>query len=1067
MLFTYFGPGNIFFGAGFFGDDGVDVDLISATSTTVVVQQPDTGVITTLTGSGFAFSSTGRPTAGTITGFSFSLDGTVRSTVTGISWSIVDFDNALEAIDVNENYGPMAALFSLTPITIDASGAVSGLDLSDMGDLAPLITSSVTIIGTDFDDLLVGGGGNDTINPGANDGYDLIAGTMGNDVYDFSGANSNSYYLLSYEWVFGTSLTLNLDSGAGTATVTGVGTDTLNGIVAAMSASNGGLGIVGTNGNDVFNVINSNGNWGSFVGGVGNDTFNLTLNSGLRLDFRSTADEGATQGLVVDLTTGVVSNDGFGFTDQINILGGTARLEIRGTDHADSILGSARDESFILRLGDDTLDGGAGFDRLRYDRSGVDSVTVDLGAGTATGTWYGFGFTHTISGIEWVRGSRTGDDMLIGDGNANLLDGRGGDDTLWGAGGEDTLEGGDGNDLLVFDDYSGGSGGAGNDTYDFSGVTAAGWAWVDFWSSPGVTVTINGTTNTGTATDSEGTDTFLDVNNPLNGDGLSVLGGDGADVFNITTAAGQWIALRGRNGVDSYNLAGLGAVRLEFREGTGATVDLSTGTVSDDGFGNMETINGTVWELRGGSGNDNFTGSANDESFILEGGNDTLDGGLGFDRLRFDRSGMGAVTVNLLNGTATGTYNGSAFSHGVSGIEWIRGSEFADMITGNNDANLLQGGGGDDTLYGLGGNDTLEVSDGAGVLDGGDDDDTLRGGDQNDTLFGGAGHDLLDSGAGNDINWGGEGNDTFFAGAGDDLISGANGNDVMWGGAGNDTFYGGAGNDTLGGGDGDDLLWTGTGNNAVYAGAGDDTLGGSTGNDELWGGEGNNVFYAGAGADTLGGGSGNDEMWAGDGWDVVYGAGGNDTVAGGNGNDELWAGAGDDLLFGDAGDDTMSGAGDNDTVWGGSGNDVIFGADGDDQISGGNDNDTIWAGSGNDILWGDAGNDQLYGVGGDDTLVGHAGDDTLTGGAGADSFVFRTGYGADVVADFDSLEGDTLLLDDALWASHGALTTLEVVTMFGSLNGSGHVVLTFDGGESLTLTGITTLTGLEADISII
>jgi len=1067
MFVTFTGSTSAFFGLAFFGNNGLHVDLLSLTPTTLVVEQPDTGVITSATGTGFAFGTNGQPTAGTVNSFSFSLNGSIQATITGISWNLVQFNAALEAIDQNDDNGPMAALFSLTPITIDGSGASAGIDLSDLGDIAPLITSSVTVIGTDFDDILIGGGGNDSIDPGANDGYDLIAGTLGNDVYDFSGADYNSYYQLSYEWVMGAAMTLTLDSGAGTATVTGVGTDTLNGIGAAMSASDGGLSIVGTNGDDTFNIINGYGNWGSFTGGMGNDTFNLTLDSGLRLDFRSTADEGATQGLVVDLETGVVSNDGFGFTDQINVLDGDGRLEIRGTDHADDITGSERDESFILRRGNDTLDGGDGFDRLRYDRSGVESVSVNLETGVATGTWYGNAFSHEISNIEWVRGSRTGDDTLIGDGDANRLDGRGGNDTLTGGGGRDTLDGGEGNDLLNIGDYGGGNGGSGNDTYDFSSVTT-GWAWVEFWDNTnGVTVTVNGNTNTGTATSGGDTDTFVNVNNPLSADGLSVSGGSGDDTFNITLASGQWMAIGGHAGADSYNLAGNGTFRLEFRTGAGATVDLSTGTVSDDGFGNVETINGTVWELRGSNANDNFTGSANNESFILQGGTDTLDGGDGFDRLRFDRSGNSAVTVNLLNGTATGTFDGAGFSHSVTGIEWVRGSEFADMITGNNDANLLEGRGGNDSLYGLGGNDTLTIHDGAGLLDGGADDDVLIGDELNDTLYGGGGNDLLDSGDGNDINWAGAGDDTFFAGNGDDLLGGGAGNDLMWGGAGNDSFYAGDGDDTLGGGDGNDELWTGTGNNVVYAGAGDDTLGGSTGNDELWGGTGNNLFYAGAGADTLGGDTGNDEMWSGDGDDVAYGAGGMDTISGGAGNDELWAGEGNDIVYGDAGADTMSGASGDDTLWGGAGNDVVIGADGNDQLSGGDDNDTVWAGDGNDVLWGNAGDDNLNGVGGDDTLVGHEGNDTLNGGDGADSFVFRTGYGADVVGDFDGSEGDTLLLDDALWATSGALTAAQVVAQFGSLDGSGNVVLTFDGGETLTLNGVTTLTGLEADISII
>ena len=51
----------------------------------------------------------------------------------------------------------------------------------------------------------------------------------------------------------------------------------------------------------------------------------------------------------------------------------------------------------------------------------------------------------------------------------------------------------------------------------------------------------------------------------------------------------------------------------------------------------------------------------------------------------------------------------------------------------------------------------------------------------------------------------------------------------------------------------------------------------------------------------------------------------------------------------------------------------------------------LHGGKNNDSLWGNAGND---------TLKGKAGNDTLTGGAGADTFIYNSGEGKDVIADF-------------------------------------------------------------------
>ena len=249
--------------------------------------------------------------------------------------------------------------------------------------------------------------------------------------------------------------------------------------------SGGGFGIEGTSGNDVFDVNLADGQWMQAAGGPGNDRFNMR-GVPFRISYSSPR---SRNGIDVDLAAGRASDDGFGDVDTyIGRVG-----EIRGTDLTDTIRGSDNNESFIGRRGNDVIDGRGGWDRLRFDRSGVGAVEVDLRAGTATGVWGDSAFTHespwflepiveqvvgsvfsyTISNIEEVRGSNNGNDRIYGSDGDNRLDGRGGDDILDGREGNDRLYGGDGNDVLWGhggadrDDKL--NGGAGRDTFVIRG----------------------------------------------------------------------------------------------------------------------------------------------------------------------------------------------------------------------------------------------------------------------------------------------------------------------------------------------------------------------------------------------------------------------------------------------------------------------------------------------------------------------------------------------------------------------------------------------------------------------
>ena len=185
---------------------------------------------------------------------------------------------------------------------------------------------------------------------------------------------------------------------------------------------------------------------------------------------------GATQGVVADLRTGIISNDGYGNVEMmtgIESLGGdTAFADIfNGDDGINNLLGS-RGDTLRGFGGNDSIqvsgapllaDGGdgdgdvlqlstAGYllpdsngDGLAETRANMTSgYTVNLTTGVIVD---GFGDIGTIAGFENVRGTIFAD-TIDGNEGANLLDGGDGNDFLRGNGGADDLQGGDGNDTI-------------------------------------------------------------------------------------------------------------------------------------------------------------------------------------------------------------------------------------------------------------------------------------------------------------------------------------------------------------------------------------------------------------------------------------------------------------------------------------------------------------------------------------------------------------------------------------------------------------------------------------------
>ena len=555
--------------------------------------------------------------------------------------------------------------------------------LSSPGNLVNLSAgpTDATIRGGPGGDELWGSNSDDVFDPGtsgvsndldADRGFDTVHGSQGDDTIDYSGSGAEAYQEIRYSDL-DTGITATIDGAANRATVDkgSAGTDTIVDVAAPLNTV--GFDLHGTRSDDVFNLTLDDGQFMDVAGEAGNDRFNVRLNGGW---VRATYID-APGGVNVDLRTGRALDDGHGDVDTFT---GDIPRGVAGSEFPDVIRGSDRDETFVGRRGNDTIDGGGGKDRLQFGYGtrfaaylDVQDLRVDLDAGTATGTWNGAPFSYSISNIERVEGG-TGNDVIRG--------------------ALDEVRGSPGDDRIVF------TSGTVNGGVDYSRL-----------DGNGIRATIDGAANRATVDKgTAGTDTIVDVANPFGNDGVWLRGTNNADVFNLRLGDRQWMQVDGVAGNDTFNVqsGNRGSIRLTYhRSPAGIHVDLGAGRARNDGHGDTDTIIGNVWEVRGSDFTDTIIGSANDESFIGRRGNDRIDGGGGFDRLRLDRSGVANLNVDLSEGVATGTWNGEAFTYRISNIEEVRGSSGDDELIGDAGNNTLRGRAGDDVLEGGAGDDRL------------------------------------------------------------------------------------------------------------------------------------------------------------------------------------------------------------------------------------------------------------------------------------------------------------------------------------------------------------------------
>ena len=685
-----------------------------------------------------------------------------------------------------------------------------------------------------------------------------------------------------------------------------------------------------------------------------------------------------------------------------------------------------------------------------------------------------------LAGTDFINGN-DGNDTINGGDDSDFLSGGNGADQINGGNGDDVLQGEDGVD--AFD------GGAGRDEITFAASTAAiainlatGQIFGDGFGHAETVTNIEVVTgslfsdlvslaDTGNAAfGGAGDDTINggashDVIYGEDGNDL-ISGGDGNDTVRgqsgddaVNGGLGD-DALDGGQGVDTIN-GGSGQDLLDFdSDASGIIINLKTGVIANDGFGNAETVSGIESVNAGLTGDDQITlsdisGIANGYggNDLLVGGNgsdtlfggdgvDTINGGAGSDWVGFYDDIIG-VQVNLKLGTVANDGSGNAET--ISDVENVLGTALDDQITLSDVAGMALGNGGNDIL--LGGNGA----------------DTLAGGEGDDLLLGGAGNDRLDAGLGSKdsasyqlavvgvvaelwrgtaSNDGQGGSDVLVGVEGligsnfNDLLAGNESGNLLDGQSGNDSIYAGGGADTLQGGFGNDLLAGGEGSDTIDGGAGIDSAdftGALTGiTAEIWRGEAyntnrqavdvlidiENLIGSGLG-DVLGGSEAANVLSGMAGDDGLYGGGGNDSLNGGVGNDILEGGGGADFLIGGAGNDTLDGGTGIDAadfslataavvveIWRGTAsNDGQGGADvlrSIENLVGSNFNDLLSGNESDNRIDGMNGNDSIFAGGGIDTVNGGAGNDFIAGNGGDD--VLDGGTGFDTV-DYSSSTG--------------------------------------------------------------
>jgi Ca2+-binding RTX toxin-like protein len=787
----------------------------------------------------------------------------------------------------------------------------------------------------------------------------------------------------------------------------------------------------------------------------------------------------AAGAVTASLVTGSATGDGNdSFVNVEGLFGSNFGDSLSGGNAANgTTLVDGLSEIFRGEAGNDTIDGGQGYDRADYTTS-TSAVSVTLNDALDGVAQDGLGGTDTLRNIEGVRGSifndtltgsdsalfesfegREGDDLIDGKGGADRADyrnatsgvvvnlaagtasdGYGSSDTLIGieqvrgsrdfndnlsgSNGNDKLEGMGGDDTLV--------GGAGNDSYVYTPGADGNDLVVDASGTADVLVIRDASDAQESFPQFErvGNDLVISVFNAGDGQANGVI----TLQNHYTSGTIETLETYREDGTlhDSFALSTslTGGALGDLISGTAVADSITGGSGADWLFGRAgnDTINGGPGTdtLSGGVGDDSLVGGADDDTYIwnpAEAGNDSIvDAGGAADELKVEvtgyaftaeRSGDNLTFTALLDGLATSTV--TIVNHYTTGkIE-----------------NLVLGPSGSELLYTF--VDGLVGTAASDWVIGTIADDSVSGGASGDQLFGGVGLDTLDGGSGDDVLSGGTGGDTYLVDSSLDQIVEVSTNPAEI-----DTVQASASfvlSENL-----EVLVLTGT---AAIDGTGNDL------DNDLSGNQAANMLDGGAGADSMAGGTGSDTYFVDDLSDVIVEL--NNTPALGlplATELGIYAGVSDtvnslvDFTLGDFVENLVQ-AGIADLL--GAGNTLrneMIGNDGANLLLGMDDIDTLIGGLGDDQLDGGAGND---------SMLGGLGDDLYFLDSALDIVSELAGQGNDtILTSFSYSLADT----DGAGATGGNVENLQLAGA-GAINATGNIYnnILFAGDGNNVLSG--------------
>ena len=496
----------------------------------------------------------------------------------------------------------------------------------------------------------------------------------------------------------------------------------------------------------------------------------------------------------------------------------------------------------------------------------------------------------------------------------------------------------------------------------------------------------------------------------------------------------------------------------------------------------------------------------NDDELVGDGGDNTLDGGLGADVMA-GLAGNDTYYVDNFDDWVIEAA-GQGIDTIVSSVSIVLPDNVENLVLraisaeGNDLDNLIVASNGNNYIDGKGGIDTISYADAPGpvkiglgltsiqsTISSGKDMllnfENVIGSAFDDTLTGSAGANVLDGGSGADTMSGGAGDDTYIVDNVGDVTTGEAGgvdtvrSSINWTlatGFENLVLTGGAVNGT-----GNSVANKLTGNalaNVLTGLAGNDLLDGGAGADQMFGGVGNDTYVvdhagdvvtevSGEGTDAVessisytlsanveklvltgsaaltGTGNASSNTLVGNGVaNVLTGLEGNDTLDGGGGADQMAGGVGNDTYIVDHADDVV-------TELSGEGTDTVESSV-SHTLRVNVENLTLTGsaaltGTGNalgNLITGNSATNTLHGLEGNDTLDGGGGADQLVGGTGNDTYVVDNAG----VTITEVGGGGTDTVKSGISYTLG--NELENLTLTGSaaLNGSGN-------GLANTLTG--------------